>query len=153
MKRNWTIGLAVALAGTTLSLGTAGQEPKFGDAKFLAYEGPQRWPTGESAQVIKDHSVPIYIGLPPKRYKVLGRIYDDRTTGIGVVGRELAHIFPEKDRQRDVASQAKYRGADAVVVTNDPKVLEALGLSKKEIGTTSPLKDHKDKVTLAVKFD
>ncbi len=126
---------------------------KFGDADFIAYEGEQGWPTADKAEIIKDYAVPIYIGLPAKKYKVLGRIYDDRKSGMGVVGRAFAEgLFSEKDRQRDCASQAKYRGGDAVLVTNDEKIIKALGLSKEEIEKTTPLFDHKDKVTLAVKF-
>ena len=72
---------------------------KFGDAKFLKYEGAQKWPTGDSAQIISDFSVPIYLTLPGKPYKVLGRVYDDRTTGIGVMTRAFAEgLFSEKDR-------------------------------------------------------
>ena len=129
------------------------KDKKFHDAAFIAYEGTQKWPTADKAEVIKDFAVPIYIGLPAKNYKVLGRIYDPRKSGIGVVGRELAHIFSEKDRQRDVTDQAKYRGADAVLITKDEKVIKAFGLSEDDISSSSPLKDHKDKVTLAIKFE
>jgi hypothetical protein len=127
---------------------------KFGDAKFLKYEGSQRWPTADRAQIISDFSVPIYLGLPNKPYKVLGRVYDDRTTGMGVVGRAFSEgLFSEKDRQRDCADQAKYRGGDAVVVTNDEGVISALGLSREELSKTTPLFQHRDSATLVIKFD
>jgi hypothetical protein len=127
---------------------------KFGDAKFLTFEGTQKWPTGDRAQIISDFSVPIYLGLPNKPYKVLGRVYDDRTTGIGVVGRAFSEgLFSEKDRQRDVADQAKYRGGDAVLVTSDERVITALGLSKEELSKTTPLFQHRDSATLVIKFD
>src|SRR5262249_47895263 len=127
---------------------------KFGDAKFLKYEGTQKWPTGDRAQIISDFSVPIYLGLPHKHYKVLGRVYDDRTTGIGVMNRAFAEgLFSEKDRQRDCADQARFRGGDALLVTNDQRILEALGLSRDELSKTAPLFQHKDSAALVIKFD
>jgi hypothetical protein len=127
---------------------------KFGDAVFLKYEGTQSWPTGDRAQSISDYAVPIYLGLPSKRYKVVGRIYDERTSGMGVVGRAFAEgLFSEKDRQRDCADQAKYRGGDALIVTSDERIIGALGLSKDEVSKTAPLFQHKDSVVLVVKFD
>jgi hypothetical protein len=127
---------------------------KFGDAKYLTYEGTQSWPTGDRAQIMSDFSVPIYLGLPNKRYKVLGRVYDDRTTGVGVMTRAFAEgLFSEKDRQRDCADQAKYRGGDALLVTNDERVIKAFGLSREELSKTTPLFQHKDSVTLVIKFE
>ena len=127
---------------------------KFGDAKFLKYEGTQKWPTGDRSQIISDFSVPIYLSLPNKSYKVLGRVYDDRTTGIGVMNRAFAEgLFSEKDRQRDCADQAKYRGGDALLVTNDERVINALGLSKDELSKTTPLFQHRDSATLVIKFE
>ena len=152
MRKTFTMVILVAAFTLVLSAAETDHK-KFHDASFMAYEGPQKWPTADQAEVMKDFAVPIYIGLPNKHYKVLGRIYDARRSGVAVVGRELAHIFPEKDRLRDCAEQAKYRGADAVIVTGDEKVIKAMGLEKKEIESTSPLKDHKDKVTLAIKFE
>lgn len=130
------------------------REKVFGDAHFIAYEGPQpSWPTADHAQVIKDFAVPIYLGLPEKSYKVLGRIYDPRSSGFGIVLRAFAEgLFPEKDRQRDCANQAQYRGADAVVVTNDPKLVKAFDLDSSEIAKSAPLFNHKHKIVLAVKF-
>ena len=127
---------------------------KFHDAAFTRYEGSQDWPTADRAQIISDFAVPIYLGLPNKPYKVLGRVYDDRTSGIGVMTRAFAEgLFSERDRQRDCADQAKYRGADALLVTNDERVIRALGLSKDELSKTTPLFEHKDSATLAIKFD
>ena len=126
----------------------------FGDAHFIAYEGEQKWPMASSTEALESYAVPIYIGLPTKRYKVLGRIYDPRTTGIGVVGRAFAEgLFPEKDRQRDVANQAQFRGGNAVLVTSDPRILKVLDLSEQEVQNTAPLFEHKDKVVLVIELD
>jgi hypothetical protein len=92
--------------------------------------------------------------LPNKPYKVLGRVYDDRTTGIGVMTRALAEgLFSERDRQRDCADQAKFRGGDALVVTNDERIIKAFGLSKDELAKTTPLFKNKDSLTLVIKFE
>jgi len=113
--------LAILVGGGTAADAQNGK--KFGDAVFLKYEGAQSWPVGDRSQIISDFAVPIYLGLPNKRYKVLGRVYDERTSGIGVMNRAFAEgLFSEKDRQRDCADQAKYRGGDAVVITNDERV-------------------------------
>jgi hypothetical protein len=146
--------LVAVLACGAVSVSAQEAGKKFGDAKFLTFEGTQQWPTGDRAQVISDFSVPIYLGLPNKPYKVLGRVYDDRTTGIGVVGRAFSEgLFSEKDRQRDVADQAKYRGGDAVLVTSDERIISALGLSREELSKTTPLFQHRDSATLVIKFD
>ena len=60
-------------------------DDKVGDTAFSAYDGSQSWPTGKGGEVSKDYSVPIYIGLPDRRFKVIGRIYDKRESGFGVV--------------------------------------------------------------------
>lgn len=151
------IGL-IALTGV-LALGAPGawadeSGKKFHDAAFRRYEGAQSWPTGERAEVVTDFAVPIYFGLPPKPYTVLGRIYDERTSGIGIMTRAFSEgLFSERDRQRDCADQAKFRGGDAVLVTSDERVIKALGLSQDELSKTTPLFQHKDSATLVIKFE
>jgi hypothetical protein len=148
------LGLVALLAGSGVDARAQEAGKKFGDAKYLQYEGTHSWPTGDRAQMISDFSVPIYLGLPNKPYKILGRVYDDRTTGIGVVGRAFSEgLFSEKDRQRDCADQAKYRGGDALLVTNDERIITALGLSREELSKTTPLFQHKDSATLVIKFE
>jgi hypothetical protein len=149
------VGLLGLLAILVCGAAAQAQEgKKFGDAVFLKYEGAQSWPTGDRSQIISDFAVPIYLGLPNKRYTVIGRVYDERTSGIGVVGRAFAEgLFSEKDRQRDCADQAKYRGGDAVIVTSDERVTKALGLSKEELSKTAPLFQHKDSAVLVIKFE
>ena len=154
MKRVYLLIPLLALVMLTLSCASSGKGGKFGDAAFIGYQGVQRWPTGNSAQVITDFAVPIYIGLPDRHYEVLGRIYDDRRSGVSIVGRAFAEgLFSERDRQRDVAAQAQSRGADAVLITNDDRVINSLGITKEEMEETTPLFNHKDKVTLAIKFE
>ena len=148
------LALVAVLACGAVSVSAQEAGKKFGDAKFLKFEGTQKWPTGDRAQIISDFSVPIYLSPPSKSYKVLGRIYDDRTTGIGVMTRAFAEgLFSEKDRQRDCADQAKYRGGDAVLVTNDERIIGALGLNREELSKTTPLFQHRDSATLVIKFD
>ena len=148
------LGLMAILACSDVA--ARAQEPgkKFHDAAFLRYEGAQNWPTGDRAQIISDFAVPIYLSLPGKPYTVLGRVYDERTTGIGVMTRAFSEgLFSENDRRRDCADQAKYRGGDALLVTNDERVIKALGLSRDELSKTTPLFQHKDSATLVIKFE
>jgi hypothetical protein len=150
----WVVTIAVVLAAGTGGAWAQDAGRKFNDAAFLRYEGVQNWPQGSGAQIISDFAVPIYLGLPARPYKVLGRIYDGRTSGIGVMGRALAEgLFPERDRQRDCADQAKYQGGDAVLVTNDPRIIKALGLSAEDLTKTTPLFQHKDSATLVIKLE
>jgi len=156
MKRLLLAAMLFALCSMLPKVAPAADrsDARFGDAHFIAYEGEQKWPTASSTEALESYAVPIYIGLPTKRYKVLGRIYDPRTTGIGVVGRAFAEgLFPEKDRQRDVANQAQFRGGNAVLVTSDPRILKVLDLSEQEVQNTAPLFEHKDKVVLVIELD
>lgn len=156
MKRSLLVAMLFALCTMLPKVAPAADrsDASFGDAHFISYEGEQKWPTASSAEALESYAVPIYIGLPTKRYKVLGRIYDPRTTGIDVVGRAFAEgLFPEKNRQRDVANQAQFRGANAVLVTSDPRILKELNLTEEEVRKTAPLFEHKDKVVLAIELD
>lgn len=152
--------IAVCLLGYVLPMWAAEDDddddddkPDVGHTEFIAFEGEQNWPTADTATVIKDFAVPIYMGLPRRRYKILGRIYDERS-GIEILGKAFDEgLASERGCQRDCANQAKLRAADAVLVTNDPKIVEAFKLDAKKIRSTAPLFDHKDKLVLAIKFD
>jgi hypothetical protein len=151
MKKFWFI----AAVGMLLPLAALGKkESSTGDTKFIAYEGPQNWPTETSAQVVKDFAVPIYIGLPNKSYKVLGRVYEPRAEGVGVIGQAFEQgLGSENRRMRNVANQARTHGADAVVVSGNDRFMEAFKLTSKEISDTAPLYSHRDQVVVAVKFE
>lgn len=126
---------------------------KVGDTAFAAYEGSQSWPTGKGGVVNKDYSVPIYIGVPEKRFKVIGRIYDKRQGGFDEVSRAFDEgLGSEKHRMRNVANQAKDHGADAVIVVEDENVFKAFNLTKREVRDSSPLFRYKHSIVLAVKF-
>ena len=129
-------------------------EDKVGDTAFSAYEGSQSWPTGKGGVVNKDYSIPIYIGLPDKRFRVIGRIYDKRDdSGFDSIGRAFDEgLGSEKHRMRNVANQAKGHGADAVIVVEDENVFKAFNLTKREVRDTSPLFKYKHSIVLAVKF-
>ena len=62
-------------------------DTKVGDTEFTTYDAAQSWPTGTTAITNGEYSIPIYIGLPAKSYKVIGRITDKRNEGIDVVGK------------------------------------------------------------------
>jgi len=129
------------------------EETKVGNTAFTAYDGSQSWPTGTKAEINKDYSIPIYVGLPDKSYKVIGRITDKRDEGVEVVGKAFDEgLGSEKHRMRNVANQAKQHGADAVVVTDDEKVIKVFNLTSKELHESTPLFKHEHSVVLAVKF-
>lgn len=129
------------------------EETRVGNTVFIGYEGSQDWPDGRSAMVVQDYSVPIYIGLPDHGYRVLGRIYDKRTSGFDVIGRGFDEAFgSDKHRMRYCANQAKLHGADAVLVTDDPQVIQVFGLSRKELKKTAPLFEYRDRIVLAIKI-
>lgn len=147
------LGMVWAVNATAREKKADKNETKVGDTAFLAYEGSQSWPAGKGCQVNKDYSVPIYIGLPDKSYKVVGRIYDERTSGFGVVDRAFDEgLGKETHRMRNCANQAKQHGADAVLVTDDEKVIKVFNLSKKDVRESAPLFDHKHSIVLVIKF-
>ncbi len=148
------LALGLCVAGVmAASAKDKDSEDKVGDTAFSAYDGSQRWPRGKGGEVNKDYAVPIYIGLPDKRFKVIGRIYDKRESGFDVMSRAFDEgLGSEKHRMRNVANQAKDHGAEAVVVIEDEDVFKAFNLTKKEVRESSPLFKYKHSIVLAVKF-
>ena len=70
---------------------------------FTPYVGQQRaWQTSPGALVITNYALPIYDGLPPRQYIVLG-----------VCKAAFRHV--ERGRQL-VVSEGQHRGADALVL-------------------------------------
>ncbi len=118
----------------------------------MPYNGAQSWPTGNCI-TNGEHSIPIYIGLPAKSYKVLGRITDQRTDGIDVVGKAFDEgLGSEKHRMRNCANQAKQQGADAVLVTDDERVIKVFNLTKQQLHETTPLFHYEHSIVLAIKY-
>jgi hypothetical protein len=147
------LGVAWTVTATAKDKKSDKEEAKVGDTAFLAYEGSQSWPTAKGCGVNKEHAIPIYIGLPEGSYKVLGRIYDRRQSGFGVVDRAFDDAFgKERYRMRNCANQAKQHGADAILVTDAENVIKAFNLSKKEVRESAPLFDHVHSIVLAIKF-
>ncbi len=51
------------------------------DTEFIAYSGEQQnWPTAPGALVETKFAVPVYYGLPPRRYAVLGELTVEEET-------------------------------------------------------------------------
>lgn len=131
-------------------------EEKFGDTRFTPFEGLQvNWPLSESAQIIQGHAVPIYVGLPRKKYYILGRIDVPQSGGVQIVKRGPSDdlLFTEWSRQRDCANSARHHGGNAVLVTGDEKILKAFNVTKEDLEKTAPLMEHKDKLVLAIQFE
>jgi hypothetical protein len=144
------IGFAAAMAAQAKT--DDQKAAKTGDTTVIAYEGSQNWPTAESAQILKDYAVPVYKGLPNKSYKVLGRIVDERA-GVEEIGKAFEDTFGgQKHRIRDCANQAKLQGGDALLVTDDERILKAFNLTRKDAKEVSPLANEQHKVVLIIKF-
>ena len=155
LNMRWAVavGLCAACAVIAVAKDTDKDETKVGDTAFTAYDGSQSWPTGKDPQIDKEYSIPIYIGLPDKSYKVLGRITDKRDEGVAVMDKAFDEgLGSEKHRMRNCANQGKQHGADAVLVTDDEKVIKVFNLSKKELHESTPLFKHPHSIVLAIKF-
>jgi hypothetical protein len=147
------LSLCAACAVSASAKDKQSDDTKVGDTAFTAYDGSQSWPTGTNPQINKEYSIPIYIGLPDKSYKVIGRITDKRDSGVDVMGKAFDEgLGSEKHRMRNVANQAKLHGADAVIVTDDEKVVKVFNLTKKELHESTPLFKYEHSIVLAVKF-
>src|SRR5439155_9992982 len=78
--------------------------------EFLAYSGAQQnWPTAPGAMVRQNLAVPVYYGLPPRPYTVLGEIATSK-------GQTWAWSDVQSEAMEQAAVEAKRRGADAIIV-------------------------------------
>ena len=78
--------------------------------EFLAYLGVQQnWPTAPGAMVRQNLAVPVYYGLPPRPYTVLGEIATSK-------GQTWAWSDVQSEAMEQAAVEAKKRGADAIIV-------------------------------------
>jgi hypothetical protein len=113
--------LLLAAAGCQSGPGSA----EVGNTSFITYEGDQQhWPVSSNALVETDWPLPVYRELPGRRYKVLGRVIG---TQQHLIGRAFAEgLWSDRDRLRDACQQARRRGADAVLLTQDPELLRVL---------------------------
>ena len=153
MNRNLSILIALTVSFTAAT-GFAKEEKgmKIGHTKYVAYEGNQKGPVGEAAQVIRNYSAPVYLGIPQTPYRILGRIVDDRH-GFDEISRAFSKAFAEEDaRMSYCANQAILRGGDAVMVTGNEQVIKMLALTAEDLKENAPLFEQKDKVTLVIKF-
>jgi hypothetical protein len=77
--------------------------------EFIAYSGAQqKWPTAPGAMVAK-LAVPVYYGLPPRPYTVLGEIATSK-------GQTWAWSDVQSEAMEQAADETKKRGADAIIV-------------------------------------
>jgi hypothetical protein len=78
--------------------------------EFIAYSGAQqKWPTAPGAMVRQNLAVPVYYGLPPRPYTVLGEIATSQ-------GQTWAWSDVQSEAMEQAAVEAKKRGADAIIV-------------------------------------
>src|SRR4030095_1144874 len=71
------------------------------DSHFIAYQGAQQnWPTAPGSMVETKFAVPVYYGLPPRKYRVMGELTAEEE------GR-WRWSDPESDAEEDEAEEAK----------------------------------------------
>jgi hypothetical protein len=104
-----------------------------GNTSFLFFEGEQQnWPTSPNALVETDWPLPVYREFPSRPYKILGRVTG---TQQHLIGRAFAEgLWSDRDRLRNACVQASLRGADAVLLTQDPEILRLLRVPSGEAG-------------------
>jgi hypothetical protein len=80
------------------------------NTEFIPYSGAQqKWPTAPGAMVSAKLAVPVYYGLPPRPYRVLGEIATSQ-------GQMWAWSDVQSEAMEGAAVEAKKRGADAIIV-------------------------------------
>ena len=138
------------MAAGLLGCATAHTTSSTGYTAFLAFEGKQSsWPQAASALTEVDFAVPVYLGLPPRAYQVIGLIVNDEPE---INGKGLpSWLWTDETRLANACNQAKANGADAVLVTNDPTILRALNVQEgREV--KSRLLTNFDGVIVAIKW-
>jgi hypothetical protein len=118
---------------------------------FLAYEGPQsRWPTSASALTQTDFALPVYLGLPAKAYRVVGFVVSAEP--LGDEQKLPGWLWTDETRLANACNQAQRHGADAVVLTKDPTLVNLL---RPEVGRSAEsyrLLTNFDGVIVAIKW-
>ena len=77
---------------------------------FMPYTGAQQnWPTASGAVISTKYAVPVYRGLPPRPYVVLGEVAAEH-------GQTWAWSDAESEALESAADEAKKRGGDAIIV-------------------------------------
>lgn len=87
--------------------------------EFTPYEGDREWKTSPGSFVDRKHGLPIYKGLPPRPYRVIGFIATTSGRGLGMETGDHAAV-----------RAARKAGADAVVfLSREDKLAGVSGFS------------------------
>jgi hypothetical protein len=153
MKSMSHIRLWVVLIGVTGLLGcvTPHTTSSEGFTGFLAYEGSQSgWPRAASALMKSDFAVPAYLGLPSRPYRVIGFVVNDEP----IVGDQglPPWVWSDETRLANACNQARYHGADAVLLTKDPALVKLLNPQEGHTLQSYRLLTNFDGVIVAVKW-
>jgi len=80
------------------------------NTEFIPYAGAQQtWPTAPGSFVDTKLAVPVYYGLPPRPYRVLGEVTTEQ-------GHTWLWTNVQSEAMEKAAKEAKTRGADAIIV-------------------------------------
>jgi len=89
---------------------------------FMPYTGAQQnWPTASGAIISTKYAVPVYRGLPPRPYIILGEVAASH-------GQTWLWTDAESEAMEAAANEAKKRGGDAIILQ---------GSSREYAGTVS----------------
>jgi hypothetical protein len=122
-------------------------------SEFLAYQGTQQnWPTASGAMVAQA-AIPVYYGLPPRPYRILGEISTSK-------GQTWIWSDARSEAVQAAAVEARNRGADAImVISRDAQVTSYISTASATVvgnsafgtGSTIPVQTGYARVT-AIKF-
>ena len=124
------------------------------DTDFVPYSGAQQeWPTAPGSFVDKKLAVPVYYGLPPRPYRVLGEIKSEQ-------GQTWLWTNVQSEAMENAAKEARKRGADAIIVTSSSSSVSGysttttgtvIGNTVVASGVSLPVQSGQVRVT-AIKF-
>jgi hypothetical protein len=118
---------------------------------FLVFDGNQvSWPRASSSLTEVNFALPVYLGLPSKPYRVLGFVVDAEPK----IGDQTlpSWLWTDETRLANACNQAKERGADALLLTNDPTILRAMNATEGPNGKLNRLLTNFDGVIVAIKW-
>ena len=146
---NWKSILFLAGLTAVLGCATPHTTTSKGFTGYLAYDGKQQsWPRGSSTLVKMDFAVPAYLGLPSKAYRIVGFVVITEPSMSGLPD----WMWSDETRMANAANQAREHGADAILVTNDPKIVQTFTNLAAQSGQSGKLLVNTDAQIVAIKW-
>src|SRR5262249_9668061 len=110
----------------------------------------QSWPRSPSSLTKTDFTIPVYMGLPSKPYEVIGFVVNSEPL---LSGNGLSEwLWSDETRLGNACNQAKAHGADAILLTKDQTILEALKSQAAALPESSRLLVNYDGQVAAIRW-